>query len=202
MGGWTPGPNRAKTVWKGCVMSEEFESVGEPSDKERPEGAEAEVVSGDSPQENREALEWKEKYIRLLADFDNHRKRTVRELEEARKYANEALLRAFLPVLDNLERALKHVEARDIAENPEYKALVEGIRLTYKQFQELLEKNHVTRVPSEGVPFDPEVHEAVGYTESESLPEGVVVDVYQQGYRIHNRLVRPSMVTVSKGKTA
>ena len=183
-------------------MSEEFGSAGESSEKERPEGDESPVGVGDSPKENPEAEEWKEKYIRLLADFDNHRKRTLRELEEARKFSNDSLLRAFLPVLDNLERALKHVEARDVAENPEYKALVEGIRLTHKQFLELLEKNHVTPVPSEGMPFDPEVHEAVGYTESESLPEGVVVDVYQQGYRIHNRLVRPSMVTVSKGKTA
>ncbi|MCL4484843.1 MAG: nucleotide exchange factor GrpE [Nitrospirae bacterium] len=186
-------------------MSEEFESVDDLSAEERPEGtgsrSEAEVLPEEPSQETREAEAWKEKYIRLLADFDNHRKRTVRDLEEARKFANEALLKAFLPVLDNLERALQHGETGGLGAIPECKSLVEGVRLTHKQFLELLEKNHVTRVPSSGVSFDPEIHEAVGYTESESLPEGMVVDVYQQGYRIHNRLVRPSMVTVSKGKS-
>ncbi len=194
--------------WKGSLMSENFESVIDPSEQpsgqEGPEGMAAGAQGQPeeaSPQE-READEWKDKYIRLLADFDNSRKRMARDLDEARKFANESLLKAFLPVLDNLERALQHVEARDVAENPEYKALVEGIRLTQKQFVELLEKNHVIRVPAAGTSFDPEIHEAVGYTESDSVPEGSVVDVYQEGYRIHNRLVRPSMVTVSKGKSS
>jgi molecular chaperone GrpE len=141
---------------------------------------------------------WKEKYLRLLADFDNHRKRTVRDLEDGRRYANEALLRDFLPVLDNLERALAH--AKDGSElGPACQGLLEGLRLTAKQFLETLEKNGVTRVPSEGQPFDPSVHEAVGYAESTAHAEGTVVEVYQQGYRIQNRLVRPAMVTVSRG---
>lgn len=141
---------------------------------------------------------WKEKYLRLLADFDNHRKRTVRDLEDGRRYANEALLRDFLPVLDNLERALAH--AKDGSElGPACQGLLEGLRLTAKQFLETLEKNGVTRVPSEGQPFDPSVHEAVGYAESTTHAEGTVVEVYQQGYRIQNRLVRPAMVTVSRG---
>jgi molecular chaperone GrpE len=186
------------------LMQEDFEAVIDPSDQEGPKAgtAGAPGQSEDASPEAREAAEWKDKYIRLLADFDNNRKRTARDLEEARKFANESLLKAFLPVLDNLDRALQHVESRDMEQNAEYKALVEGIRLTHKQFLELLEKNHVTRVPAAGVPFDPEIHEAVGYTESDSIPEGVVADVYQEGYRIHNRLVRPSMVTVSKGKSA
>ncbi len=185
-------------------MTEDFEPLIDPSGQEAPEGGTSGVQDQpeDASPQSREAEEWKDKYVRLLADFDNNRKRTARDLEEARKFANESLLRAFLPVLDNLDRALQHVEARDVAENAEYKALVEGVRLTQKQFLELLEKNHVTRVPAAGVPFDPEIHEAVGYTESDSVPEGAVADVYQEGYRIHNRLIRPSMVTVSKGRSS
>ncbi|MGC8500207.1 MAG: nucleotide exchange factor GrpE [Leptospirillia bacterium] len=141
---------------------------------------------------------WKDKYLRLLADFDNHRKRTVRDLEDGRRFANEGLLRAILPVLDNLERALAHAgDGGDLGASG--MGLLEGLRLTSKQFLETLEKNGVSRVPSEGEPFDPSVHEAVGYVESANHPEGTVVEVYQQGYRIHNRLVRPAMVTVSRG---
>ncbi len=141
---------------------------------------------------------WKDKYLRLLADFDNHRKRTVRDLEDGRRFANEGLLRAILPVLDNLERALAHAgDGGDLG--PSCEGLLEGLRLTSKQFLETLEKNGVTRVPAEGEPFDPSVHEAVGYAENANHPEGTVVEVYQQGYRIHNRLVRPAMVTVSRG---
>lgn len=186
-------------------MTENFDAPsghsGEGDSGHPPE--EPEIVSGSSgtAEDSQELLEWKDKYMRLLADFDNHRKRVVRDMEESRKFANESILRAFLPVVDNLERALQHVKTGDLpAAGSEYGALVEGVRLTHRQFLELLEKNQVTRVQTEGVPFDPEVHEAVGYTESETHPEGTVVDVYQQGYRIHNRLVRPSMVTVSKGK--
>lgn len=163
---------------------EELPRQGSPSDEGSGEKSPEEV--------------WKEKYLRLLADFDNHRKRTVRDLEDGRRYANEALLRDFLPVLDNLERALAH--AKDGSElGPACQGLLEGLRLTAKQFLETLEKNGVTRVPSEGQPFDPSVHEAVGYAESTTHAEGTVVEVYQQGYRIQNRLVRPAMVTVSRG---
>jgi len=181
-------------------MSENFDVHSEDSPDESL--SPPEIVSGleGGASESQELKEWQDKYIRLLADFDNYRKRVAREQEESRKFANESLLRAFLPVVDNLERALQHVgEARNI---PECQSLVEGVRLTHKQFLELLEKNHVVRVQSEGVPFDPEVHEAVGFTESGAIPEGTIVDVYQQGYRIHNRLVRPAMVTVSKGNSS
>jgi molecular chaperone GrpE len=164
--------------------------------------SEPEIVSGPegTVKESSEVKEWTEKYLRLLADFDNHRKRVARELDESRKFANESLLRSFLPVVDNLERALQHAGGAETVGGSEYQALVEGVRLTHKQFMELLEKNHVTKVQTEGMPFDPEVHEAVGDTESESHPEGTVVDTYQQGYRIYNRLIRPAMVTVSRGK--
>jgi len=145
-----------------------------------------------SEQEN-----WKEQYVRLLADFDNYRKRTARDSEESRKFANESLLAAFLPVLDNLDRALHHFEKQQ-STGAETNSLIEGVRLTQKQFGELLEKYHVTKVPTYGEAFDPNVHEAMGYSETLDMPEGTVVDVYQQGYRLHNRLLRPSLVTLAR----
>ncbi|MGC8529004.1 MAG: nucleotide exchange factor GrpE [Leptospirillia bacterium] len=167
-----------------------------PGDAQSPEASSPEESSEEKGPED----VWKDKYLRLLADFDNHRKRTVRDLEEGRRYANEALLRDFLPVLDNLERAIAH--AKDGSElGSGCQGLLEGLRLTAKQFLEMLEKNGVTRILSEGQPFDPSVHEAVGYAESSTHPEGRVVEVYQQGYRIQNRLVRPAMVTVSRGSS-
>ena len=171
------------------------------TDQENPSG-QPESDGGEefSPdRENSEALQWKDKYIRLLADFDNYRKRVNRDLEESRKFANESLLKEFLPILDNLERALFHFDrSKEVA--PELKALGEGVRLTEKQFLELLEKFHVTRVPTRGSSFDPNVHEAMGFTPSDEHEEGMVVEVYQQGYLLQNRLLRPSLVTVAQKK--
>lgn len=164
---------------------------------ETPESvASADPHSGSSPED---ADQWKEKYIRLLADFDNYRKRMGREQEDSRKFANESLLKSFLPILDNLERALFHFEKVD-SPSPEVKALVEGVKLTEKQFLELLEKNHVTRIPAKGELFDPNVHEAMGFSPSVDHKEGTIVDVYQQGYLLQGRLLRPSLVTVAQKK--
>ena len=161
-----------------------------------------EPVSSADPQSGssgEDVDQWKEKYIRLLADFDNYRKRMGREQEESRKFANESLLKSFLPILDNLERALFHFEKVD-SPSSEVKALVEGVKLTEKQFLELLEKNHVTRIPAQGEVFDPNVHEAMGFSPSADHKEGTIVDVYQQGYLLQGRLLRPSLVTVAQKK--
>ncbi len=146
-----------------------------------------------------EADMWKENYARLLADFDNYRKRINRDLDDAKKFGNENVLKAFLPVLDNLERALVHFEKSKTV-SPEAKALADGIRLTEKQFLEVLEKFQVTRVPAQGEIFDPNLHEAMGFSETDEYPEGSIVDVFQQGYFLHNRLLRPSLVTVAQKK--
>ncbi|MHB8423280.1 MAG: nucleotide exchange factor GrpE [Leptospirales bacterium] len=161
---------------------------------------ESDLTKGTTPEsENAEVLLWKDKYVRLLADFDNYRKRVNREMDESKKFSNESLLKAFLPILDNLERALFHFEPfKEVT--PEVKALTEGVRLTEKQFSELLEKFHVTRIPTRGASFDPNLHEAMGFTPSDEHAEGMVVDVYQQGYLLHNRLLRPSLVTVAQKK--
>ena len=179
-------------------MEENFRE-DKPSDADLPEAENQSEnpVGEDSPTASSEQENWKEQYVRLLADFDNYRKRTGRDSEESRKFANESLLAAFLPVLDNLDRALHHFEKQQ-STGADTNSLIEGVRLTQKQFAELLEKYHVTKVPTHGEVFDPNVHEAMGYSETSSVPEGTVVDVYQQGYRLHNRLLRPSLVTLAR----
>ena len=122
------------------------ESFGEETEPFREDPVPPSSEAG-SEEDGRETDLWKEKYIRLLADFDNYRKRMTREQEESRKFANESLLKAFLPILDNLERALFHFD-KVPSPSPEMKALADGVKLTEKQFLELLEKHHVTRVPS------------------------------------------------------
>ncbi len=179
-------------------MEENFREDN-PSGKDSPEAANRpeDPVGDVSQAAPAEQENWKEQYVRLLADFDNYRKRTARDSEESRKFANESLLSAFLPVLDNLDRALHHFEKHQ-STGGETDSLIEGVRLTQKQFGELLDKYHVTKVPTQGELFDPNVHEAMGYAETPDVPEGTIVDVYQQGYLLHNRLLRPSLVTLAR----
>lgn len=144
-------------------------------------------------EKEKEAQENYDRYLRLSAELENFKKRMEKEKSETYKFANENLLKDLLPVLDNLERALEH--GRD-SENP--KALLEGVELTYKSFWTVLEKYGISRVEALGEAFDPQHHEAVMVQEDAQKPAGEVISQLQIGYRLHNRLVRPAMVVVSK----
>lgn len=141
----------------------------------------------------REIETLKDKYVRLLADFDNYRKRMQAEVESARKEGEVKAIRALLPVLDDLERALEHAGA-----NPE--TIAEGVRAVHKGFERILSGLGVEPVPGEGEPFNPNVHEAVGIVEGEE--DEKVAQVYQKGYRYGEQLIRPARVAVTKKKDA
>ncbi len=138
-----------------------------------------------------ELQSFKDKYLRLLADFDNYRKRTAAELEAARREGRLEVLRAVLPVLDDLERALAHAEA-------EPGAILEGVKKIKDAFLRVLAGLGVEEVPGEGAAFSPEHHEAIGVVEGEE--EGKVAEVYQKGYKVGDYLIRPARVTVTKKK--
>ena len=104
------------------------------------------------------------------------------------------LLKELLPVLDNLGRALEHGKKEDA----KLDVLLEGIQMVYKMFYEAFEKFGVSRVKSAGEMFNPNVHQAIGTTESESVPENHIVDEFQMGYLLHDRIIRPAMVRISK----
>ena len=131
-----------------------------------------------------------DKYIRQLAEFENFRKRS--NSEKTAMYSNGVrdTVEKLLPVIDNFERA---VEAADDKEDPMYK----GVEMILKQFMEILENLGVKEIPSKGEPFDPNVHSAVMHVDDESCDENVVVEVFQKGYTLGDKVIRPSMVKVA-----
>ena len=137
------------------------------------------------------AAEWRDRYMRTLADFDNYRKRADREKQDFFKYALAGTLRDLLPVLDNFDRALDHA-----GEGDEFHR---GVALIYKQFFDVLTKHGVKVIDESNVRFDPNIHEAVVREENPSVPSHTVVQVLQKGYFLHDRLLRPAMVKVAVG---
>ncbi len=137
-----------------------------------------------------------DKYLRLYAEFDNYKKRVLKDQTEFLKYANENIIKELLPVIDNLERAIKH--SKESAGGEDVKKLIEGVELTLKQFTGLLNKFGVTEVPSVGEFFDPTKHQAVSQVESEDLDDNMIIKEFQKGYFYNNRILRPAMVSIAK----
>jgi molecular chaperone GrpE len=146
---------------------------------------------------SREAEEHRDRYLRAAAEFDNARKRAAREREEYTRYANESLLREFLPVLDNFERALQAARGE-----PAAAAVTAGVELIQRELLRVLEKFGVTSFTSVGQPFDPERHEAIARVPGEGRPEGTVVDETARGYLLYGRVLRAAMVTVASSGDA
>ena len=136
----------------------------------------------------------KDKLLRTAADFDNFRKRTKRDLEEARRRAIEDTLREVLPIIDNLERA---VAASGEADDVE--AVAEGVRMVLKSFDDVAQKLGVERIAAVGERFDPNVHDAVQQAVSEEHPAGTILAEVVPGYRMGERLIRAALVVVSRG---
>jgi len=134
-----------------------------------------------------------ERLARLQAEFDNYRKRAAKENAEYRDYAVADAARSLLPVLDSFNLALKNAAAK-----PE--DLRKGVELIFKQLQDVLQKLNIERVPAQGEPFDPRVHEAIEMVETDAAPDHHVLEELQPGYRIKGRLLRPAMVRVAKSK--
>lgn len=176
---------------------------GQASPQNPNEGAEQAPV--DPLEEARaEAVQMKDKLMRMAADFDNFRKRSRKEVEVAEKKGRDGLLNDLLPVFDNLERATSHASSSTAEEGSgaSVKGLVDGITLVMKQFRDALSRLGIERVESVGQPFDPSVHEAIQHLETAEYPPGFIAAEVQPGYRQGDRLVRPAMVVVAKAPTA
>ena len=132
------------------------------------------------------------RFLRSVADLENYRRRTEREKEELRKYGIEKAVADLVPAVDNMERALAH--AKDQGESS---SLVEGIGMVYRQILSALKKYGVQPFDSKGQPFDPQRHEAIQQVESAEHDTGTIVEEYQKGYFIHDRLLRPALVVVA-----
>lgn len=148
------------------------------------EAAEAPEEAGD---ENKEYKELYDKYLRLLAEFENYKKRTQKEKEDIYSLAKTDVVTKLLPVIDNFDRAEKVIENEAVAE---------GVKLIHKQFDDFLSKLGVEEIPAEGCEFDPNLHSAVFHEDVEGEPENTVSEVLQKGYRLGERVIRHAMVKV------
>lgn len=172
-----------------------------------PESSQTEDATGDltlaEPQEQdkeKQAQEelhiYQDKYMRLAAEFENYKRRAQRDQSDAIRYANESLLKNLLSTIDSLERAIQC--GKDAGSSG---ALLEGIELTLKQFMEIVGKLGVRQISSTGSFFDPTIHQAVAQVESETAEVNTIVEEFQKGYFLHDRILRPAMVTVAKEKS-
>ena len=174
----------------------EIEDDTETDDTETPEDA-VEDIETRLEKAEEEAKENYDRFLRVSAEFDNYKKRTSREMSEFRKYANESLIKELLSVVDNMERAIVSANSEENAGN----GIIEGVDLTVKEILRMFDKYYVKPIQAVGEPFDPAFHQAVMQEESEDQPENTVLSELQKGYMIHDRLLRPAMVVVSKQKS-
>jgi molecular chaperone GrpE len=216
-----PGAGEGSEGWEGSA--EEAEGTLEPSEElERAMREAAESVEalhgnrrGDAPAEEaetapadspapaeadvaalqQELADGKDRYLRLAADFENFRKRALKEREEAHHFGHQNLVKDLLPSVDNLERAVDH--ARQGGEGSS-SGLFEGVELVLRELHALLAKYGVTPIEALGQPFDPALHEAMAQVPDGSKPPHTVVEVFQRGYQLRGRLLRPARVVVSR----
>ena len=134
--------------------------------------------------------EYKEKYQRLLADFTNFKKREEKARADFKKFASSNLIEEILPVLDNFDRALKDQDQED--------SFVKGIMMTRDSLWKVLEKEGLEEIESDGVEFDPNFHHAFQTEENEDFKSNYIIETYQKGYKLNDRVIRPSMVKVAK----
>jgi molecular chaperone GrpE len=165
--------------------------LGEGETKEQATEAEK-PLAAQLEEEKEKAQSYLASWQRAAADYQNFKRRVEQERGEMAQLTNAALIINLLPLVDDLERALENVDARLAG-----LTWLDGIRLIHRKFQALLEMNGVSEIPADGQPFDPNVHEAVMFGDGE---EGKVTSVIQKGYRLGDRVLRPAMVVVGKGR--
>lgn len=163
----------------------------EPADPTAPIPAEGTEVAERAARLQAEKDELMQTLVRRQADFENYRKRIERERQEDRRHGTGRLIEDLLPILDAFERAIK---AHD---DPAYEEYLKGLELIYRQLWDTLARHGLERIAAAGKPFDPHYHQAIERVESDEYPDGTVVEVLQDGFIFHGRVVRPSVVRVS-----
>lgn len=160
------------------------------------QSSELEVLQDEIESKVKEYKDLYNKYLLVVADFDNYKKRVGKEKADITTYGNEELIKELLHVLDNLERAIEHSESTE-----ETGPIVEGIKLVHKQFLSCLEKFGVKPINAAGgEKFDPKLHQAIERIESDEITPGLIISEMLRGYVLRDRLLRPSLVVVSKEK--
>jgi molecular chaperone GrpE len=170
---------------------ESIEDIENEMEQAAEEAVDATSSAAAASAEPGDVAEWKNRYMRTLADFENYRKRADREKAEFFKYALAGTFKDLLPILDNFDRALDHAEEGD--------DFHKGVLLIYKQLFDMLKRAGLTPIEDRGVAFDPNIHEAVIREDNDSVPNQTVQEVMQKGYFLHDRLLRPALVKVAVG---
>ena len=156
-------------------------------------------TNNDESDNQKEIKDLKDQLLRSLAENENLRKRTAKEIEQIKKYGHIGLLRDFLNVVDNMERAVKSSTSENNIESG-MKNLIDGIEIVLKEMKSLLDKNQIKKIEPLHEKFDYNFHQAMFEAPSTEYDEGLILEVVQPGYILHDRLIRPAMVGVSKGK--
>jgi molecular chaperone GrpE len=167
--------------------------VLEGEDVEAEVEAEEDAIAADLDKARAEAESYLDDLRRLQADFDNYRKRTLREQTARAASASQALVARLLPVLDNFELAVSSAE-----QSRDFDRMLKGVEMVFGELREVLESEGLVRIEAEGKPFDPERHEAVIAVEDEDTEPGTVVDIVRAGYELRGKVLRPAMVKVAK----
>ncbi len=178
------------------------EKISEDTDQTESMEEQQSDASAEEPQEEIETLkkeleEVKDKHLRLYADFDNYKRRVSKEKEDLIKYSNEEFMRELLSAVDHLELALQHSSSS----GAEPAALAEGVKLTLKELKTILAKFGLDSIEALGKPFDPSVHEAMTQIVSDEHEENTVIEEFRKGYMLKDRVLRASLVGVSKKTT-
>jgi len=172
-----------------------MEEKSEESKKTEEIGVSAEIE--DKAAEAAEAIQTeladiKDKYLRLYAEFENYKKKVQKDREELIKYSNESLVYELLPALDNLEMALKHSSEANL------ESLIKGVENTFREFVRILEKFGLKSIDALGKPFDPAYHHAMSQVQKDDVESNTVVEEFRKGYLYNEKVLRPSLVAVSK----
>jgi len=173
-----------------------FEKSNSGEEKKDAAGDPLKEIEAELETAKQEAKETYDRFLRVSAEFENYKKRSAREMDDFRKYANQSLVKEMLAVVDNLERALNSSNGNSSND----KCMADGVNLTLKEILKVFEKFNVKPIESIGQPFDPNFHQAMMQEETEDYSENTVITELQKGYLIHDRLLRPSMVVVAAAK--
>jgi molecular chaperone GrpE len=183
-------PDRAAQAASAASQEAPCAAEGKAADEKTPQPSESlEQLRGELQQAHQRVL-------RCQAELDNYRKRAARDLEDQLRYANIPLLRDLLPVLDNIQRALEAAE-----KSTDGSGLLDGVKMVARQLEDVLKRHHCVKIEARNAPFDPHLHHAISQQVSDEHPANTVMLVTQDGYQLHDRVVRPSQVIVSVNST-
>jgi molecular chaperone GrpE len=183
-----PNPELEEALRAAAEAVEARRAEREMAEGEKGEASDPEALRG-------EVAGLRDQMLRLQADFDNFRRRALKEREEAYQYGHENLVKDLLATVDNLDRAIEHARRSD---GGDFEGMLQGVELVQRQLMGALANHGVSEIEAENLAFDPNVHEAMAQKEDDSVPTNTVIEVFQKGYRLRDRLLRPARVVVSK----